>query len=131
MLFLASGLFMVIGFFFLPPAEAHRARLVFGLLLLLLAAAFGVEGFLGRKLLVTDDGLHRFRNWHRTVIPWSSVRSFTVKYVGSKSHLYLTFVTLDNGKQVPLGESSSKKERVERFAAELTALLREQAGLRP
>jgi hypothetical protein len=127
---LALGLFLVIDFFFPPHAGARPARLVFGFLSLLFAAAVGAQGIFGRKLVVTDDGLRGFQDWHRLVIPWSSVRAFTVKYA-SKSRTYMAYVTLDNGKQVPLGDPSYKRERVERFAAELTEALREhreQAG---
>jgi hypothetical protein len=120
---LAGCLFLVIAFF-LPPAGAHPARLVFGFLFLLVAALAGAEGSCGGKLVATDDGLRGFQSWHRLVIPWSSVRSFTVKY-DARSHTYLAYVTLDNGRQVPLGDPRYSRVRVERFAAELTEAFHE------
>jgi hypothetical protein len=122
--FLAMGLFMITEFFLPPQAGTRPGSLVLGLIPLVIGAAAGAEAFFGRKLLVTDDGLRGFVNFRRLVIPWSSVRSFTVEYE-RRSHTYVARVTLDNGEQVSLMQPRYRRERVERFVAELTEALRE------
>jgi hypothetical protein len=126
-LFLAVGLFLIIAFFFPPHAGARPARLVFGLLALPLAAVSGAAGILGRRLLlVTEDGLCVSQTFRRRVIPWSSVRSFTVEW--SNWRWYVVYVMLNNGEQVLLGDPRYGQERAEWFAAELTEALREHRG---
>jgi hypothetical protein len=127
---IASAVLVLLGLASVLGAAANLdqgglAGMIIGAIITVMAVAFGVQMIEGRTLVVTDDGIHGFRLWHRMDIPWSSVRSVEVVDLhGRMEGASTVCVRLDNGKRIQLPATPATHERATRITEELLEALR-------
>jgi hypothetical protein len=120
-----SGLLSVISFAVDFEGAGDAITLLSGVMMFLVGSGGLVEMIGGRKLLVTGDGLHGFRNMRPMVIPWPAVRSISATRPPGRQIGWVVSVDLDNGKRVPLATTAGSRRRADRIAGELSAALAE------
>jgi hypothetical protein len=101
---------------------------IWGAVCLTVLVAFVVP-WVGAPLVVTDEGIRGFINYHRMRIPWSSVRSFEIRDLqGLEQATSVVVLHSNNGKQILLPCTRGNPAHAEAIAEELRQAHREHGG---